>query len=144
MDFAKNLHMMCEYVSDSIMDANEKIRQSGGKLNANDVDYIDKLTHALKSIKAVEAMMEGEEDGMSQSYYPMAYEGSSRGMSGRSYRGSYNSYDGSYRRGMSSKRDSMGRYSREGDYEQSLREAIENAPDEQTRQSLQRMMDNMR
>lgn len=143
MDRIKDLHLLCEYVSDSIADANEKIRQSGGKLSPGDVDYIDKLTHALKSIKAVEAMMEGEEDGYSS--YPMAYEGSNRGMSGRSYRGgSYNSYDGSYRRGMSSKRDSMGRYSREGDYEQSLREAIENAPDEQTRQSLQRMMDNMR
>jgi len=142
MDRIKDLHMLCEYVSDSIADASEKIRQSGGKLNANDVDYIDKLTHALKSIKATMAMME-EDDGYSS--YPMAYEGSNRGMSGSSYRGgSYNSYDGSYRRGMSSKRDSMGRYSREADYEESLREAIESAPDEQTRQSLQRMMDNMR
>lgn len=123
------LHDLCETVSDAIVEANRKIESSGGKLSGSDVDYIDKLTHSLKSIKAVMSMME-EEDGYSE-----------RGrMSRRSYRGSYDG--GSYRR--SYRRDSMGRYSRDEDYEQSLREAMENAPDEQTRQSLARMMDSMR
>lgn len=61
----KDLHELCDTVSDAIAEANEKIRVGGGKLGAGDVDYIDKLTHSLKSIKAVLAM----DDGYS-GYYP--------------------------------------------------------------------------
>ena len=80
-----------------------------------------------------------------------------------SYRGSYD--DGmSYARGrMNAKRDSRGRYSRDGyrdsyddgrmmrgysrdgkeEYKESLRRMMEDAPDENTRQSIKRMLDNM-
>ena len=71
----------------------------------------------------------------------------------RSYRGSYN--DSAYARGrMNAKRDSRGRYAREGrayrsyddgkdDYIAQLHDLMNNAPDEQTRQSIQRMIDSM-
>lgn len=74
-------------------------------------------------------------------------------MENRSYRGSYN--DGAYARGRRyAKRDSMGRYSREGrsyrsyddgkdEYISQLHDLMNNAPDEQTRQSIQRMIDQM-
>ena len=83
---------------------------------------------------------------------------------GRSYRGSYDggSYDGSYDdgmggsyargRGRNARRDSMGRYSREGGYSRAdgkqeyiehMRDMMMDAPDEQTRQSIQRMISEM-
>lgn len=81
---------------------------------------------------------------------------------GRSMRGSYD--DGmSYARGRrNARRDSMGRYSRDGrsyrgnsyergysrdgkdEYREQLMDMLDTAPDEQTRQSIQRMIDNMK
>ena len=58
----RTLHELCETITRELDDANEKIRKAGGKLSAGDVDYIDKLTHALKSIKTTVAMMEAESE----------------------------------------------------------------------------------
>ena len=65
-------------------------------------------------------------------------------MSGRSYRRSYDG--GSYRR--SYRRDSMGRYSgegysRTGDMVDRLRELMADAPDDRTRQEIQRLVTKM-
>ena len=114
MDYYNELHELCETIKEAIGEANEKIKKAGGSLSAGDVEYIDKLTHSLKSIKAVMAMME-DEDG-----------GEYSGADGSSYRGGYSRrYDdgmhpiyrgGSYARGRGSnaRRDSMGRYSSRG------------------------------
>ena len=72
MDNTKELHELCETISSAITEANEKIRAAGGKLTAGDVDYVDKLTHAMKSVKAVIGMMDEEGEGYS-GYYPMSY-----------------------------------------------------------------------
>ena len=96
----KTLHELCETISKELEDVNEKIRRGGG-MSAGDLETVDKLTHALKSIKTTIAMMEAE-DGYSGNY-PMT----------RYY---YN--DGrSYARGRTNaRRDSMGRYSRNNGY----------------------------
>ena len=131
MDYTKDLHELCETLSREIGEANEKIRSAGGKLSAGDLDYIDKLTHALKSVKATVAMM--EEEGYSGNY---PYMGNSYGDMGRG---------GSYRR-YPQKRDGMGRYSRERGYSrdngmvEELRELMQDAPDERTRQEFQRFI----
>lgn len=130
MDYYKDLHELCETLSEEIADANEKIRSGGGKISAGDLEYIDKLTHALKSIKTTMAMMEseGSYDGM--------YDGGASGryMGGRSYN------RGSYARG----RDRMGRYiSRDGDFASQVRELMEQAPDDRTRMELQKVVDKM-
>ena len=141
MDYVKDLHELCETISESIKDANEKIRAAGGKLNGSDVDYVDKLTHALKSVKATIAMME-DEDGYSNHYpYYMGGAYADGNMNGnRSYRG--RSYAG--RRNVS--RDRMGRYSGDGysgdgGMVEELRSLMEEAPDERTRQEFQRFID---
>lgn len=143
MDYVKDLHELCETISESIKEANEKIRAAGGKLNGSDVDYVDKLTHALKSVKATIAMME-DEDGYSNHYpYYMggAYaDGTMGGTSNRSYRGSY------ARGRRNARRDSMGRYSgdgysRDGGMVEELRELMQDAPDERTKQEFQRFID---
>lgn len=159
MDYEKELYELCEKIKEEIGEANEKIKKAGGKLSAGDVDYIDKLTHTLKSIKAVVAMMEDEEDDYSGR---MSYARGGRGGSyrGGSYRGG-SSYDdgmmggGSYARGdnrgrgSNARRDSMGRYSRmdgysrHGDSVELLREAMEEAPDDRTRMEIQRLIEKM-
>ena len=100
----RSLHELCEIIDRALKEATEKIRSAGGKLGAGDLDYVDKLTHSLKSIKTTIAMIESEEeegDGYSNRYM-MPY--------GRSYRGmSRNDGCSGARR-----RDSMGRYSRDG------------------------------
>lgn len=108
----ESLYELCETLMREIEECNEKIQSAGGELKGTDIEYIDKLTHGLKSLKSVIAMMEAD-DGYSTWYMPRyAYEGDgNRG--GRSYRGS-NSY--ARGRGRGAKRDSMGRYSREGGY----------------------------
>lgn len=130
MDYTKDLHELCETLSREIGEANEKIRSAGGKLSAGDLDYIDKLTHALKSVKATIGMMEDE------GYSSNPYMGGSYGDMNR----------GSYRRSYAQKRDSMGRYSRERGYSrdngmvEELRELMQDAPDERTRQEFQRFI----
>lgn len=143
MDMNKDLLELCETLSRSIATANEKIRSAGGKLSTGDTEYIDRLTHSLKSVKAIMKMDEEAEmdDGYSERY--------SRGYDRGSYRGSYND-GGSYAmgrgRGRYANRDSMGRYSRDDGYSRGgnmadeLRDLMNMAPDDQTRQEMQRLV----
>jgi hypothetical protein len=118
----------------------DELKEHGSKeLSAGSLEIVDKLAHATKNLcKVIEACE--EEEGHSSRYYPMdmAYEGNGS-MRGGTYRGSYRG--GSYRR-----RDSMGRYSREGGYSRDmnmaneLRGLMQDAPDERTRQELQRLI----
>lgn len=133
MDYIKDLHEMCETLSNELGDMNEKIKAAGGKMSAGDLEAVDKLTHAIKSIKSTVAMMEDE--GYS-GYYPMG--GGS--YNGGSYRG------GSYRgRSYATRRDSRGRYSGERGYSRNdladkMRDLIEDAPDDRTRQEMERLL----
>lgn len=142
MDYINELHELCETISREIADANEKIRNAGGKLTAGDADYIDKLTHSLKSIKATIAMMEDEGEYSGRSY--------ADGQGG-SYRG-YSRENGrmgrSYARGrMNAPRDSMGRYSgrysRDNGMVDELRELMEDAPNEAIKRDIQRLVEKM-
>ena len=124
----ETLHDLCEVISRELEDANEKIRKAGGKISAGDLEYIDKLTHSLKSIKTTIVMMEAEdEDGYSNRGY-MPYYG------GMSYAGR-----------MNVKRDSMGRYSREGrDYSRNHGNGYSYAEDmEQTREEMRELAQKM-
>lgn len=131
MDYIKDLHELCETLSEAIHEANEKIRSNGGKLTSGDTSYIDQLTHALKSVKATIAMMEDEGYSGHYPYYGGVYaDGSPR----------YNR--GSYARS----RDGMGRYSRNDGYSRDgglvdeLRDLMDHAQDERTRQEFQRFI----
>lgn len=134
------------------------IVQNGKYRSREEIDSVYKLIDIAKDIYCIWDYEEGVEDSSYEG--GMAHE---RG--GRSYRGSYeNSYDGgSYARGRGrgAKRDSMGRYARDGgrsyrgsyrgysrddgkkEYIENLREMMEDAPDDQTRQSIQRMIQQM-
>lgn len=140
----KALYELCETVSREIEEANDKIRQAGGKLSAGDIDYVDKLTHTLKSIKATIAMMEDESEEYSSR--GGSYEGGlyNRGSYARGGQGGSSYARG---RGRYAKRDSMGRYSSERGYSRDgaemvdeLRELMEDAPSESIRHDIERLV----
>lgn len=150
MDYINDLYDLCEIVTRAIAEANEKLMHSGGGLNGSDADYIDKLTHTLKSIKTTIAMEEAQgERGGWNSYRDGG--GSYRG--GSSYRegGNYSREGGSYRdggssyarrrgRGRNARRDNMGRYaSASEEMRDKLREMMESA-DEQDKEIIRGWM----
>lgn len=140
MKMLDELKHMCEILEEELSNVNKKVDKSGGTLSGDDISYIDKLTHSIKSIKTTMAMIEAESEG--------SYAG---GSYADGYGGSYNN-NGSYGRmsyargrGGNARRDSMGRYSSRGysrDQEMisELRELMEDAPDERTRQEFQRFI----
>lgn len=110
----------------------DELKEYGKKdMSAGSLDVVDKLTHTIKNLdKIIETY---EEDGYSN-------------MDGRSYRMSRNgrSYQNSMRSSYA-KRNSMGRYSRDGysyddDMVAELRELMEDAPDERTKQEFKRFI----
>lgn len=109
---------------------------SKGELSAGSLDIVDKLAHAIKNLdKIIDC-----DEGYSSNYpYMRGYDYENRtGMDGMSYaRG----------RGRSAKRDSMGRYasmygySRHGDMADELRRLMEDAPNEQIKKEIQRLVE---
>ena len=109
----------------------DELKRYGDKkdLSTGGLEVVDKLTHALKNLCKV---IEDCEDAYSTADMPhdMPH-----------YRYSY-----TRGRGRNAKRDAMGRYSREGyseaadDMIHELRELMEDAPDDRTRQEFQRFI----
>lgn len=131
----ETLHELCDTLSHELEEVNEKIRKAGG-MSAGDLETVDKLSHAMKSIKTTIAMMESD-DGYSHGYMPRygTYRDDRTGMT--------------YARGR--KRDSMGRYTREGGYSyadsmdgiiEEMRGMMNGLPEEKRRE-VQRFVDKM-
>ena len=92
------LHELCKVLEKELESVNDKISRAGG-MSAGDLETVDKLTHAMKSIKTTIAMID---EGYSNGYMPRVGTYSRNGMSYADEMG--NSY--------ARRRDSMGRYSR--------------------------------
>ena len=143
------MHKLMDYICKELEELERKADKDG-KLSMAEVEYIDKLAHIKKSLLTSDAMWEDSE-----------YSGSMDGSYGsRSYRGNYDrsyysndSYAGG--RGRNARRDSMGRYSREGgsydggysmgneDFRMEMQELMQAAPNDQIRQKLQRIVSEM-
>ena len=109
----RTLYEICDALKKELKEYAEKTRSG---MSAGDLDTIDKLTHALKSVKTTIAMIEaeGEDEGYSSSWYrPMYYYDGGMGVSERMSR-SPESERGYSRRGRG--RDSMGRFTRGRSY----------------------------
>ena len=136
-----------EEIKKKLIEKMERMYDDHPDLPGNVIENIDVMAHATKNLCKI---IEGEEGGeYSSRMYPMAFDGHAYG--GEAYGGE------AYARGrMNAKRDSMGRYSRdEGfsreDYSRGhwdtvnkIEDLIREAPDEQTRQELQRIAGRMR
>lgn len=127
----EDLEEICETLSEELHSANSKLRN--GKMNSGDLEYIDKLTHAIKSVTILKEMEGSSSDGSYNGGSYRSYDGSGR----RSYEG--NSMRRSYRR-----RDSMGRYSRDNEELMSdLQQLADKAPDPQTKAEIEKFMRTM-
>ena len=123
--------------------------KNGKFKSREEIDSVYKLMDIVKDVYCIWEMEDSEDDSMRGSY---------RGGSYR-YDGSYNDGNSYARgRGRNAKRDSMGRYSREPrgsyrmdgysrdgkqEYIEHLRDMMDEAPDEQTRKSIERMISQM-
>ena len=115
------MHKLVDYVCDQL-DELERKAEKEGKLSMSEIEYLDKLAHIKKSLLAADNMSEYSQDG-GRSYYRGNYR-----------RGSYE--DRSYR---NTRRDAMGRYS-SADMVDDLRDLMQEAPDQQTKQDIQRIV----
>jgi len=144
------MHKLMEYICDELEEFERKADKEG-KLSMAEMQYVDLLAHTKKNLLKADEMWE-------ESEYSMAMDG------GMTNNGSYvrNGQDGRTRsnrggsyargRGRNARRDSMGRYSNEGGYSRypasygtedmmdDLRELMQDAPDQQTRQEFQRFI----
>ena len=113
-----------------------------GELSASMLETTDKLSRTIKNLEKIMMHNEGEE-------YEASYRYGGRSYRDGGYRDSYD--DGSYARGRDARRDNMGRYSRDGysrhegksEMIEQLRDMMNSAPDEKTRQEFERMIRQM-
>lgn len=151
----ETLHKLCEALMEELEEYSKKIEKSDG-MSVGDLEAVDKLSHALKSVKTTIAMMEaGEEEGNSYRggnsnrymppWYDVSYEGGRGGQGGSNPNRGGMSFA---RRGRANNPTGRNQYSRDGGYsyaeeefEMALREAMNAAPDEHVREKLQRIMD---
>lgn len=97
-----------------------------GELSAGSLDIVDKLTHTIKNLdKIIESYDESE---YSSRYNGMSYRyDGDRSYARRDYRGRYSRND----------------YSRTGDMVERLRDLMNDAPDDRSRQEIQRLVTKM-
>lgn len=139
------MHNLMKYICDELDELDRKAKE--GKLSMSETQYGDLLAHFKKNLLKSEEMMDDSEYSEYDDYsMNRGSQGRTR-MGGRSYamRGGPYDYDGgSYARGRrNAKRDSMGRYSRDEGFADELKGLMEEAPDEQTRMELRRMIEKM-
>ena len=122
----KELYELKEKLMDHLESYSKK------EMTGSNLEIVDKLTHTIKNLcKIIEdAESGGESYAMMGSYARGGQDGSYRG-------GRYSGYGMSYAdgrgRGSQARRDSMGRYSSDGDLVHVLREMRDDVPDEKTR-----------
>ena len=146
-DMIKDLHELCEMYGDWIKEAKDKLRRTGSPISSNDAEYLDYLTHSLKSIKTTLAMMESEDEGGYSSRYPYmprygyAYDGESMRSSyeGGARADGYGGMSNAGRR--NAQRDSRGRYSSAYSYADDIdglidqmRDKMDRLPEEKRRE----------
>lgn len=131
------MHALYE-LKEKLMDHLEEYSKKD--LTGSNLEIVDKLSHTIKNLcKIIEDMEEAEgesyADGMGGGSYRSSYARNGRGGSYRG--GNYSRRGMSYAdrrgRGSDARRDSMGRYSSDGDLVHVLREMRDDVPDEKTR-----------
>lgn len=109
---------------------------SKDEMTAGTLDVVDKLAHTVKNLCKIIEEMEYSEDGGSY-----AMRGGRGNRDGGSSRASYAMARGGGGRGRNARRDAMGRYSSDtGMMVEELRELMEDAPDQKTKQEFERFI----
>lgn len=145
------LYELCETLNIELSEYNNKIQNANGKMSMSDLEVIDKLTHALKSVKTTIAMIEAEDKDYSGHYRDGRYyfDGETSMDGGSSNRGSYEGGASGRGRGRGANRDRMGRYAEysrsdaKEDFRSELEELMSKAPDEQSKKKIEKLMHEM-
>lgn len=133
---------LCRYVDRELEEYENKVA-NGGKLSRTEIEDGKNLAKFKMALLTNEAM---ENEGYSGDWDGIAYEGG-RMMNRR------NGMSGARGRGSRAKRDSMGRYSSEGDYSRAeakeefiekVYDLMDEAPDEHTRKKIERFASEMK
>lgn len=122
-----------------------------GDLSAGELEIVDKLAHTVKNLCKIVEAYEEEEGEYSGNMGGMSYQrGGGQGGNRGGNRGGGSNRGGSYARERNTRRDNMGRYSSERGYSRAaddmveqLRDMMEEAPDQQTRKEIQRLISKM-
>lgn len=134
------MHKIIEYIDREMKEYEDKISR-GSELSYKDIEWLKNLAETKKAILTNRAM-EDEDGGYSERYS----RDDGRTTHGRMY------YGGSYPRYSYAKRDSMGRYSRDGGYSYAdaksdmiaeLKELARKAPDDKTKQEIEHFANEM-
>lgn len=142
MKEVKKVHKLIEYIDDTMREYEDKVAR-GGELSSKDVECLKDLAKTKMAILTNEAM---EDEGGYSERYSRDGGTDNRTSHGRVY------YGGSYPRYSYAKRDSMGRYSREGGYSYAdakmdmiaeLKELARKAPDDKTKQEIEHFANEM-
>lgn len=144
MKEVKKVHKLIEYIDDTMREYEDKVAR-GGELSSKDVECLKDLAKTKMAILTNEAM-EDSEGGYSERY---SRDGE---MDGRTSHGRMYYGGGSYPRYYSyARRDSRGRYSRDGysyadaksDMIAELKELAKKAPDDKTKQEIEHFANEM-
>jgi hypothetical protein len=131
------MHKLMEFICDE-MEELERKAEKDGKLTMQEVQYLDTLAHTKKNLLKADEMWD-------ESEYSMAGDRSYA----RDRRMNRNNMSYARGRGRNARRDAMGRYSRDGysmaedDFKMELQDLMQDAPNEQVKMKLQRMMSEM-
>lgn len=131
----ESLESICKVLTKELSKVVEKIEGSGNVISPSDVEYVNNLTHAIKSVETTKAMLSAENGG--------SYDDGMSRNDGYSNRG----------RGRYARRDSNGRYASDGYSERysngysranemvsELRNLMEDAPDEHTKMEFKKFI----
>ena len=139
------MHELLNYIDETMQEYEDKVAR-GGELSSKDVECLKDLAKTKMAILTNRAMEDS--DGGYSERYSRDGEPDGRTSHGRMYYGS-----GSYPRYYSyAKRDSMGRYSRDGGYSYAdakmdmiaeLKELAKKAPDDKTKQEIEHFANEM-
>ena len=128
------MYDLCEVVDKELEELNEKIRMNGGQISDREIKWLKDLTESAKNIKCIIEKLE-EHEGYSGTNLDNRPIGRMRTIGDMS------------RRRSGTRRDSMGRYTRDDarvEFIDEAEELMNRAPDEQTRMKFERMLNELR
>lgn len=147
------MHKLIEYVCDELEKVEQQVSDNK-KLSLAEVEYADKLAHLKKNLLRSEEIMDKGYSGEMRRSPSSFRDGRSYARDGSSYARDGSSYD-ERGRGSGAERDSRGRYSTGRGYSRyvrddysmatdeivmDLRNLMNQAPDDRTRQQIQRIV----
>ena len=131
------MYELCEYIEHELEELNEKLRANNGQMGDREIEWLKNLTESKVNLMCAIEKLEEKEGHSGTHWDDRPYGTMARRSHGRTMEN----------RRSGTRRDSMGRYTRDDAREDFIYEAEElmnRAPDEQTRMKFERMLNELR